>query len=64
MLLSSAIWATLDLGAGGDMEEAARARARCDWAKFKQLSPILTAQGASYRMKGKIYKACVQSVLT
>ena len=25
---------------------------------------ILTAWGASYRMKGKIYKACVQSVLT
>ena len=32
--------------------------------KVKELSPILTAQGASYRMKGKIYKACVQSVLT
>ena len=25
---------------------------------------ILTARGASYRIKGKIYKACVQSVLT
>ena len=32
---------------------------RCDWTKFKELSPILTAQGVSYRMKGKIYKACV-----
>ena len=40
---------------------------RCAWAKFKELSPILTARGASYRIKGKIYKiykACVQSVLT
>ena len=46
------------------MEEAARARVRCAWAKFKELSPILTAQGASYGIKGKIYKACVQSVLT
>ena len=46
------------------MEEAARARVRCAWAKFKELSPILTARGASYHIKGKIYKACVQSVLT
>ena len=51
------------LGAGGDVEEAARARVRCAWAKFKELSPILTARGASYHIKGKIYKACVQSVL-
>ena len=46
------------------MEEAARARVRCAWAKFKELSPILTARGASYRIKGKLYKACVQSALT
>ena len=46
------------------MEEAARVRVRCAWAKFKELSPILTVRGASYRIKGKIYKACVQSVLT
>ena len=54
---------TLDAGGGG-VEEAARARVRCAWAKFKELSPILTARGASYRIKGKIYKACVQSALT
>ena len=52
------------LGAGGGVEEAARARVRCAWAKFKELSPILTAWGASYHIKGKIYRACVQSVLT
>ena len=51
-------------GAGGGVEEAARARVRCAWAKFKELSPTLTAQGASYRIKEKIYKACVQSALT
>ena len=43
--------------------EAARARVRCAWAKFKELSPILTVRGASYRIKGRIYSACVQSVL-
>ena len=37
---------------------------RCAWAEFKELSPIPTARGASYRIKGKIYKTCVQSVLT
>ena len=52
------------LGAGGGVEEAARARVRCAWAEFKKLSPILTARSASYCVKGKIYKACVQSALT
>ena len=46
------------------MEEAARARVRCAWVKIKELSSILTARGASYHIKGKIYKACVQCVLT
>ena len=36
----------------------------CAWAKFKVFSPILTDWRASYRIKGKIYRACVQSVLT
>ena len=36
------------LGAGGGGEEASRARVRCAWAKYKELSPILTARGASY----------------
>ena len=49
--------------AGGGAEEVARARVRCAWAKFMELSLILTARGVSYRIQGKIYKACVQSVL-
>ena len=52
------------LGVGGGVEEVARARVRCAWAKFMELSPILTARGASYHIKGNIYKAFVQSVLT
>ena len=51
------------LGSGGGVVEAARARVRCAWAKFKELSPILTVRGASYRIKGRFYSACVQSVL-
>ena len=49
------------LGSGGGVVEAARAR--CVWAKFKELSPILNVRGASYRIKGRIYSACVQNVL-
>ena len=52
------------LGGGGGAEEVARARVRCAWAKLKELSPILTYRGASYRIKEEIYRACVQSVLT
>ena len=52
------------LGAGGGVEKVVRARVRCAWAKFKELSPILIVRGVSYRIKGKIYKACDQSVLT
>ena len=53
-----AIWATHLV-----QEEVARARVRCASAKFKESSPILTACGASYIQKRKIYRACVQSVL-
>ena len=45
------------LGAGGGADEAARAKVRFDWAKFKELSPILTACGASYHMKGEIFRS-------
>ena len=44
---------TLALGAGGGVEEAARARVRCAWAKFKELSPILMARGGLIPHKGK-----------
>ena len=32
--------------------------------KFRELGGILCMQGASLRMKGVVYKACVHSVLT
>ena len=43
--------------------EAVRCRVRCAWSKFNELMPILTMRGTSLKMKGKIYKACVQSVM-
>src|SRR5258708_2411399 len=51
------------IGKGGGAEESSRARVRCDWGKFMELKMLLTARGASLRVKGKIYRACVQRVL-
>ena len=33
------------------------------WMKFRELGGILCMQGASLRMKGVVYKACVRSML-
>src|SRR2546425_5032911 len=51
------------IGKGGGSEEASRARVRCAWRKFRNLGMLLTAREASLRVKGKIYRACVQRVL-
>jgi len=51
------------IGAGGGVEEASRARVRCAWGKFMKLAPVLTSRGASLKVKGKVYRACIQSVL-
>ena len=51
------------IGSGGGAEEASRMRVKCAWGKFRELSPILTARRASLKLKGKVYRTCVQSVL-
>src|SRR2546425_8362115 len=51
------------IGKGGVAEEASRTRVRCAWRKFRDLRMLLTARGASLRVKGKIYRVCVQRVL-
>ena len=51
------------LSAGGGVEEAVRCRVRCAWGKFNAFMLILTMRGTSLKVKGKIYKACVQSVM-
>ena len=45
------------IGKGGDAEEASRVRVRCAWGKFMNLRRLLTARGASLRVKEKIYRA-------
>ena len=52
------------IGAGGGANDASRARVRCGWKKFHDLAPVLTLKGASFKLKGKIYKTCVRSAMT
>ena len=51
------------IGCGGGAEEASRARVRCARAKFRELSPLLTARGTSLKVKGKLYVRSMFSVL-
>ena len=51
------------IGSGGGVEETSQTRVRCAWAKFRELSQILTKRGVSLKIKGKLYKSCVQRVL-
>jgi len=48
---------------GGGVEGATRHRVKCAWGKFRELAPILTSRGAPLKLKGKIYRTCVQSVM-
>ena len=49
------------IGSGGGAEDASSMRVKCAWGKFRELSPILTARRASLKLKGKVYRRCVQS---
>jgi len=51
------------IGDGGGAEEATRARVKCAWSKFMEPAPILTTRGAFFKLKCKIYRACVQRVM-
>src|SRR3954467_14714479 len=51
------------IGKGGGTEESSIARVRCAWGKFMDPKILLTARGASMRVKEKIYRECAQRVL-
>ena len=52
------------IGAGGGVTAASRTRVRCGWKMFHELAPVLTLKGASFKLKGEIYKTCVRSGMT
>ena len=51
------------LGSSGGAGEASGMRVKCAWKKSRELSSILTTRGASLTLKGKIYSACMRSVM-
>ena len=51
------------IGSGGGAGDASSMRVKCAWGKFRELSPILTARRASLKLKGKVDRTCVQSVM-
>src|SRR5438445_8277834 len=51
------------IGAGGVRGDASRTRVRCAWGRFNELKPVLAERGTCVRLKGKVNKACVCSVL-
>ena len=51
------------IGKGGGAVEAVRYRVRCAWGKFNEIRPLLASRGFPLKLKGKLYRTCVQSVL-
>lgn len=51
------------ISAGGGAEASSVARIRSGWRKFRELLPLLTTRGLSFRVKGRLYAACVRSVM-
>src|SRR6266568_531541 len=51
------------IGGAGGAEDASRTRIRCAWGKFNELKSFLALRGTSLKLKGKIYRTCIQSVL-
>jgi hypothetical protein len=51
------------IACGGGADDAVRNRVKYASGKFRELAPILTLRGMSLKLKGKIYRACVQSVM-
>ena len=51
------------IGSDGGAEDASSMRVKYAWGKFRELSPVLTAKRASLKLKGKVYRICVQSVM-
>ena len=54
---------TFMLFCGGDCDSAIAARCYVIWRKFRKISPVLTSRHLSPKVRGKVYTACVCSVM-
>ena len=51
------------LSCDGDVGRAVTTRIRAGWRKFRELSSVLCGRVLSLKLKGRLYKACVRSVM-
>ena len=51
------------IGARGGAEDSITGRIRSGWSKFRELVPLLASKGLSLASKGRLYQACVRSVM-
>mgnify|MGYP003401710716 FL=1 len=51
------------LNAGGGCLSAVTARIRAGWKKFKELSGVLCGKRWSLKLKGRVYRVCVRTVM-
>ena len=51
------------ISADGGAVSSSVARVRSGWRCFRSLQPLLTKRGLSLRAKGRLYEACVRSVM-
>ena len=51
------------LSAGGGAEASTISQVRSNWKKFRELLPLLTSRVFLHKMKAKLYKAYVRSVM-
>ena len=51
------------LGSEGDVERSAITRVSTAWRKFRELLSLLTSRVLSLQVRGRLYEACVRSVI-
>ncbi|KAK3882948.1 hypothetical protein Pcinc_012702 [Petrolisthes cinctipes] len=51
------------IGAQGGTGAGVMARVRRGWSKFRELLPLLTSRALPLLTKGRVYQACVRSVM-
>jgi len=51
------------VGSGGGVQSAVTARIRAGWRKFSEMSQVLCGRVLSLKLKGRLYKSCVRSMM-
>jgi len=52
------------VGSSGDVQSSVTARVRAGWRKFSEMSRVLCGKVLLLNLKGRLYKACVRSVMS